>query len=269
MLEKLETELKLRGLSPETIKTYLFYNKKFVEFIKKKPEDVSEDDIKSYLANLLSERKVSNATLALAKAALTFFYKDMLGKEIKIKTPKISKQIPVVLTREEVKRMIDTTENRKHRLLLEFLYSTGVRLSECINMKINDLEFSEKMGWVRSGKGSKDRMIILSDRIVSDMQDYLKERKNSSEFIFTGWTEKLSKRSVQKIVKLAAKRANISKPVHVHTLRHSFATHLLESGNDIRKIQVLLGHANLNTTQIYTTVSRSELKKVKNPLDEL
>jgi len=269
MLQKLETELKLRGVSPETVKTYLFYNRKFLDFIKKQPEDVSEDDIKSYLANLLSERKVSNSTLALAKASLMFFYKEVLGKEIKIKTPKIAKQVPVVLTKEEVKRMIELTENKKHKLLLQFLYSTGIRLSECVNMKVNDLEFGEKIGWVRSGKGSKDRMIILSDKIITELQTYLSERKKSSEYIFTGWDEKLSKRGIQKLVNLAAKRANINKPVHVHTLRHSYATHLLEAGTDIRKIQLLLGHANLNTTQLYASVSKSELKKVRSPLDDL
>jgi integrase/recombinase XerD len=268
MLEKLETELKLRGVSPETVKTYLFYNKKFLEFIKKNPEDISEDDIKSYLADMLT-RSVSNATLALAKACLTFFYRELLGKKINIKTPKIAKQVPVVLTREEVKRMIDLTENKKHHLLLEFIYSTGTRLSECINMKISDLELDGKIGWVRSGKGNKDRMILLSDKLITDLKDYLGQRKKSSEYIFSGWDEKLSKRSVQKIVNLAAKRANINKPVHVHTLRHCYATHLLESGVDIRKIQLLLGHSSLNTTQLYTSVSKSELIKIKNPLDEL
>jgi len=269
MLQKLETELKLRGVSPETVKTYLFYNKKFSEFINKKPDDISEDDIKSYLSNLLSERKVSNATAALAKAALTFYYGEVLGKSIVIKTPKIAKQIPVVLTKDEVKKMIDATENNKHRLLIEFLYSTGIRLSECINMKVGDLELNDKIGWVRSGKGAKDRMILLSDKFVNDLKEYLENRKNKSEYIFTGWDEKISPRGVQKVVNNAAKRAGINKPVHVHTLRHSFATHLLESGTDIRKIQVLLGHTNLNTTQIYTSVSKSELKKVKSPLDEL
>jgi len=269
MLQKLETELKLRGVSPQTVKTYLYYNQRFLDFIKKQPEEISEDDIKSYLANLLSERNVSNSTLALVKAALTFYYKEILGKNVNIKTPKIAKQVPVVLTKEEVKKMIEMTENKKHRLLLEFLYSTGVRLSECINMKLNDLEINEKIGWVRSGKGNKDRMIILSGKIIEQLDGYIKDRKNNSEYLFNGWNEKLSPRSIQKLVNLAAKRAGINKPVHVHTLRHSFATHLLESGTDVRKIQVLLGHSNLNTTQKYTQVSTVELKKIRSPLDEL
>lgn len=268
MLQKLETELKLRGVSPETVKTYLFYNKKFVDFIKKNPEEVSEADIKNYLAELLS-RGVSNATLALAKAALTFCYREILHKEINIKTPKIAKQVPVVLTKDEVRRMIELTENKKHRLLLEFLYSTGIRLSECVNMKVNDLELNEKIGWVRSGKGNKDRMILLSDRLITELQEYLGNRKKLSEYIFSGWEERISKRSVQKIVNLAAKRANINKPVHTHSLRHSYATHLLESGVDIRKIQILLGHSSLSTTEKYTHVSNSELRKVRSPLDEL
>jgi integrase/recombinase XerD len=269
MLQKLETELKLRGVSPQTVKTYLYYNQRFLDFIKKQPEAISEDDIKSYLANLLSERNVSNSTLALVKAALTFYYKEILGKNVNIKTPKIAKQVPVVLTKDEVRKMIEMTKNQKHRLLIEFLYSTGVRLSECINIKLGDLEINEKIGWVRSGKGNKDRMIILSEKIIEQLDGYVQGKKHSSEYLFSGWSEKLSPRSIQKLVNLAAKRAGINKPVHVHTLRHSFATHLLESGTDVRKIQVLLGHSNLNTTQKYTQVSTTELKKIKSPLDEL
>lgn len=193
----------------------------------------------------------------------------ILHKEINIKTPKIAKQVPVVLTKDEVRRMIELTENKKHRLLLEFLYSTGIRLSECVNMKVNDLELNEKIGWVRSGKGNKDRMILLSDRLITELQEYLGNRKKLSEYIFSGWEERISKRSVQKIVNLAAKRANINKPVHTHSLRHSYATHLLESGVDIRKIQILLGHSSLSTTEKYTHVSNSELRKVRSPLDEL
>jgi len=267
MLKQLETELRLRGLSNETLKTYLFYNHKFLEFIKKEPLAVIEEDVRNYLSDMIS-RNVSNATLALAKSSLIFFYNEVLKKTFAIKTPKIPKQVPVVLTKDEVKRMIESTENKKHRLMLEFIYSTGIRLNECINMKINDLDLEDKTGWVRSGKGAKDRMIILSDKFVSNLKEYLQTRKYPSEYIFATKGRQLSKRAIQKIVTLAAARANITKNVHPHTLRHSYATHLLEAGVDIRKIQVLLGHSNLNTTERYTHVSNVELKKIKSPLDE-
>ncbi len=266
MLEQLETELRLRGSSKETIKTYKFYNKQFLDFIKKNPNDVIEEDIKKYLSNLLSNG-ASNSTIALVKSALLFFYSEILGKKIEIKTPKIAKKAPVVLTKEEIKRLLEVTENKKHKLLISLLYSTGMRLSECINLKIKDLELSESVIWVRKGKGSKDRMVLISKRLAQELKKYLKDN-NPEDFVFKGRNGCFSKRNVQKIVTNAAKKAGISKKVSPHTLRHTFATHLLESGVDIRKIQVLLGHSNLSTTQIYTSVSKAELKKIKNPFDD-
>ena len=267
MLKKLESELKLRGYSQQTILTYLFYNEKFLEFIKKNPEDVNEDDIKLYLSELISNG-ASNSTIALVKSALLFFYSEILNKKFDIKTPKIPKKIPTVLTKEEIKKMIDLTKNKKHRLLIKLLYSTGMRLNECVNLKVKDLELENKIGWVRKGKGAKDRMILISNSLIEELKEFLKDKK-PEDYVFSGRNGKLSKRNVQKVVKLAAQRAGITKKVSPHTLRHSFATHLLESGVDIRKIQVLLGHSNLSTTQIYTSVSQAELKKIKNPLDEL
>jgi len=167
-----------------------------------------------------------------------------------------------------VKRLIDVVKNKKHKLIIKLLYSSGLRLSELINLKVGDIELEEKIGWVRSGKGKKDRLFIISDKIVDDLKGQMK-RKDGAQFLFEGWDGAMSARGIQKIVSITAKKAEINKPVHVHTLRHSFATHLLESGEDIRKIQELLGHASLNTTQLYTHLTTEDLKKVKNPLDSL
>jgi len=265
-LASLETELKLRGFSPRTVKTYLFYNQKFIEFIKKDPKDATEDDIRKYLANKMSG-ETSTSSISLMKAALKFFYDDMLKKGIvNIKAPKIANKLPIVLTRAEMKRLIDCTINEKHRLMLLLLYSSGLRLSECINLKYGDIDLADGMGWVRSGKGKKDRMFILSEKLRDALK--LKETK-ASDYVFTGRNGPMKARGVQRLVENAAKRAKIDKPVHVHTLRHTFATHLLENGTDIRKIQKLLGHTNLQTTQIYTSVSTEELKKIKSPMDNL
>ncbi len=269
MLEKLRAELKLRGFSDETIKAYLYFNQQFLAFIRKPAEQISEEDIKKYLGHLLSDRKVSNATAALARSALTFMYNEILKGNIKIRTPKIPKQVPVVLTKEEIRRMLSTTENHQHKLLIEVLYSSGLRLSEAINLKVDDLEPIEKIGWVRNGKGGKDRMFILSDKVIQDVKSFLEQRKEKSPYLFTGRDGQLTGRAVQKAIKQIAEKAGIKKDVHTHTLRHSFATHLLEAGTDIRKIQVLLGHADLSTTQIYTKVSTEEIKKVRSPLDNL
>lgn len=270
-LKKLETELKLRGFSMQTSKMYLFYNSKFLEYIKKSPEDIEESDVKEFLAHKISDHSLSNASVALIKASLKFYYTDILGKNLSlVKTPKASKKLPVVLSRKEVKDLLDNTENQKHRLLIELLYSTGLRLSECINLKYIDLDLNDGIGWVRMGKGSKDRIFIISEYFRNDLLEY--KGKNGSDgrgYIFSINGRKMTPRSIQKAIKKAAKRAGIEKDVHVHTLRHSFATHLLENGVDIRKIQKLLGHSNLQTTQIYTQVSSEEIKKIKSPLDAL
>jgi len=270
-LKKLETELKLRGFSKQTSKMYLFYNRKFLEFIKKDPEEIKDDDIKEFLASKISDDSLSNSSIALIKASLKFFYTDMLGKNMSlIKTPKTSKKLPIVLTHKEIKDLIDNTENIKHRLLIELLYSTGLRLSECINLQYCDLDLNDGTGWVRLGKGAKDRIFIVSEIFKKDLLDYI-EKKNAGRkgYIFSINGRKMSSSGIQHAIKISAERAGIDKPVHVHTLRHSFATHLLENGVDIRKIQKLLGHSNLQTTQIYTQVSSEEIKKIKSPLDML
>jgi len=205
--------------------------------------------------------------VALVKSALIFYYNNILNKKINIKTPKIPKKVPTVLTKDETKRLISSAKNPKHRLLIEILYSSGLRLSEITNLKINDLELEEGIGWVRGGKGSKDRMFILSKKVTSHLKSYLAKHKR--EYLFAGREGKYSPRTIQKIVKEVASRAEINKNVHPHVLRHSFATHLLEAGTDIRYIQALLGHANLSTTQIYTSVSTKKLKKIQSPLDSM
>lgn len=268
---KLTNEMKLRGFSPQTVKMYLFYNQKLVDHIKKEPVDITEDDIKDFLGYKLSDDSVSSATIALIKAALKFFYTEILGKNIsQIKTPKRSKKLPVVLSQTEIKNLIDMTENFKHRLIIELLYSTGLRLSECINLKYSDLDLNDGIGWVRMGKGLKDRIFIISEIFKKDLLDY-KEKSGSDGkgYIFLVNGKKMTYRGIQHAIKVSAERAGIEKDVHVHTLRHSFATHLLENGVDIRKIQKLLGHSNLQTTQIYTQVSSEEIKKIKSPLDML
>jgi integrase/recombinase XerD len=267
-LQNLENELKLRGFSERTLKMYIFYNKKFLEFVGKTPEEVNEDDIKAFIAKKIGEG-TSAKSILLIKAALKFFYDEVLKKGIvAFKSPKVPKKLPSVLTKEEVKKIIESIENEKHKLMIMLLYSSGLRLSELINLKVLDLELDEKIGWVRTGKGEKDRMFILSDKVIEKIRKFV-EGKGTEDYVFEGRKGKLSPRSVQKIVEAAVRKAGINKKVSPHTFRHSFATHLLEAGENIRKIQELLGHSSLNTTQVYTHISREELKKVKSPLDEL
>jgi len=271
MLKKLETELKLRGFTDKTLQAYMFHNQKFLEFIKKKPQEVEGDDIKLYMAHLMSDLSYKPASVNLALSALRFFYLEIMEMHIfaKIKAPKMEKKLPTVLTKDEVKKLLSATKNFKHKLLIKMLYSSGLRVSECVNLKINDLELDEKMGTVRGGKGRKDRLIILSENLISDIKKYLSKRDDKNPFLFPSREWHLTTRMAQKIVNEAAKRADIKKRVFCHALRSSFATHLLESGTDIRVIQELLGHANLQTTQRYTKVSTEQLKKIRSPLDNL
>lgn len=264
-IDKLRTELKLRGFSPLTARNYSFFAEKFMQKTGKAASVLTEDDAKAYLAGLFDTK--SKNTIMLATAALKFFFKEILKKDFSgVRMPKKDNRLPEVLTRDEVKKLIDSADNEKSRLMISFLYSTGVRVSELVNLKIEDMNFAEKTGWVRMGKGGKDRIFSLSENLGKELQEYLKDRGN--KYIFSK-DSALTTRNIQKIIKLTAKRAEINKKVTPHTLRHSFATHLLENGTDIRMIQVLLGHSSLNTTQLYAHISSEQIKKVANPLDNL
>ena len=247
----------------------MFHNKKFLDYCNKEPENISQDDIKQYLAYLISDKKLRPSSVNLALSALRFFYLELLEKNIfaKVKAPKMEKKLPTVLTRDEVKKLLSSTKNFKHRLLMEMMYSSGLRVSECVSLKTDDLELDEKMGTVRSGKGRKDRLIILSEKLIEDIRSYLRQRKDNNCYLFPVKDSHISVRMAQDVVSNAAKKADIRKRVFCHALRSSFATHLLESGTDIRIIQELLGHSNLQTTQRYTKVSTEQLKKIRSPLD--
>ena len=271
MLDKLETELKIRGFSKRTVGTYLFHAKKFLEFVKKEPGSVIEDDAKKYIAYLMSNKKYSPGSINLALSSLKFFYNEILQNRAfnAVKAPKLEKKLPTVLTKDEIKKLLNAVENPKHKLIIEFMYSSGLRVSECMSLKIDDLDLNEKIGKVKHGKGNKERYIILSDNLIKHLNDYFAKKTDGSPYIFSINGRPITIRQAQKVVKEAARKAGIKKRVFCHALRSSFATHLLEAGTDIRVIQELLGHSNLSTTQIYTKVSTQQLKKVKSPLDSL
>ena len=265
-LEKLQTELKLRGLSHLTIRNYSFFVDKFLQQTNKSSEELTQDDARVYLAGMFETK--SKNTIMLAAASLKFFYQEILQKDVgQIKVPKKERRLPEVLSKEEVKKILEVSETRKSKLIMSLLYSSGLRVSELVNLKPSEIDFEEKIGWVRQGKGGKDRMFVISEELSRKLKDYLK-RKKEHQYIFSK-EKPLTPRNIQKIVKNARHKAEITKKATPHTLRHSFATHLLESGTDIRLIQSLLGHASLNTTQLYTHVSKEQLKGIDNPLDNL
>ncbi|MGE0792730.1 MAG: site-specific tyrosine recombinase/integron integrase [Candidatus Woesearchaeota archaeon] len=267
-MELLLAELQLRGFSKNTLRNYLTANKKFLDSLNKKVEEVNSNDVKLYMAKIMREEQLSPATLALIRSALLFLLNEVLELNIKkIKTPKIAQKLPVVASKIELEKLFAQLP-LKSRLLVKLIYASGLRVSEVVNLKVSDLEFNENHGWVRNGKGGKDRLFILPESLSLEIQKYLRKRFVDSEYLFPGKTgSRMSERNVQQIVKRATESSGINKQLTPHKLRHSFATHLLEAGNDIRIIQELLGHSNLQTTQIYTHVSKIALKGVKSPLD--
>ncbi len=269
-LEKLETELKISKSSGHTIKNYIRANKSLLDFTGKIPEDINEDDTKKFMAENLLDKASSTVTLFLS--AIRYAFSSLLKKDptIGIKRPKKEQRIPTVLTKEEVKKLLSSIENKKSKLMLSLIYACGFRVSELVNLKIKDLDFDENIGHVRQAKGKKDRIfnipLTMKNSLIKQIEN---QEKFNQEYVFTGPKGRLSDRNIQKIIKKAAARAEIKKDVHPHTLRHSFATHLLENNVDIRKIQELLGHASISTTELYTHISKEQLKKVKSPIESL
>jgi integrase/recombinase XerD len=266
-LKHLETEIKISKLSEYTLRNYLDFNKKLLDQAKKLPEQIDSQDVKLFLAEKMTDKASSSTILFLS--SIKFAYLNILGKDptINIKRPKKENKLPVVLTKEEVLKLFEATKTLKSNLIIQLLYSSGLRVSEIVNLKKENLDFNENMGWVRKGKGKKDRMFIISQKLSKKLQKLISKHEDW-KFLFSK-EKPLTTRNIQKIVHAVGLKSGINKSVHPHTLRHSFATHLLENGVDIRKIQVLLGHESLNTTTIYTHISNNQLKDIKNPLDEL
>jgi integrase/recombinase XerD len=271
-LKKLEIELKISKNSQYTIRNYLDANEQLFKQLNKQPEDIEVDDVKQFMAEKLTEK--SSSSIILFLAAVKYAYTNILKKDVTlgIKRPKKEKRIPTVMTKEEVKRLINSIYSDKSRLMVSMLYACGFRISELINLNINDLNFIEKTGMVKQAKGKKDRVFNIPTFLVADLNKQIEEQKKlNHELLFSNEEtgKKLSASNIEKIVRKAVKRAGIQKDIHCHTLRHSFATHLLENGVDLRTIQTLLGHSSISTTELYTHISNQQIKNVKSPIDSL
>ena len=236
-LKRLETEIKILKLSPYTLKNYSDFNKLLLKHANKNPEEIEQQDIKYFLADKMEDRAATSVIVFLA--SIRFAYTNVLEKDptAGIKRPKKDKKIPQILTKQEVLKLIDSAQTLKSKFILQLLYSSGLRVSEIVNLKPVDLDFNENTGWVREGKGKKDRMFIFSKKLSKKLQKFI--NKNSDWNYLFSKNNPLTTRNIQKIVQLTTKKAEIEKEVHPHTLRHSFATHLLDAGIDLRKIQFL------------------------------
>ena len=270
--KKLETELHARKYSQNTINIYLYYNQSICQWLKKTPDLISSEDLKNYLAYMESSENQSAASINLILSAVKFFFRNVLKNDNirEQKRPRHDRRLPVVMAKSEIKKMIKMEKNLKHSLLLMIVYSSGLRVSEVVSLKRCDVDIARKSVIILSGKGRKDRYTITSEAVLATLGEYF-EKYDITNWLFPGQpsTRHLSIRTAQHIFENAVKRAGIKKSVSIHCLRHSFATHLLESGIDIRYIQDLLGHSSIRTTERYTHVARKKALTIISPLDTI
>ncbi len=265
----------LRGLSPRTRKVYRGQVRRFARATGLEPGEISADQVAEYLRVISEERGVSRSYHSQALSAIRYLFVHVLGRPMvmeKIPRPKRSRRLPFVLSRGELARMLDVCRSPQEKALVMMLYSTGVRVGELVRMRRADVDRDRRMVRVRQGKGAKDRYTLLSDRAADALDHHLEYRRQAhGDWLFPGGKvgRPLTTRSIQKTLSRIGRRAGIEKKVTPHVLRHSFATHLLEAGTDIRYIQELLGHASTRTTEIYTHVSGKDLARIRNPLDSL
>lgn len=264
-LEAMKGEMRLLSYSPKTAKAY---SRCLKEYFAKKGGGVEmfdEEFIKKFLLQK-HEAGCSSSTVNIYLNAIKFFYKRILKSEVKIdiKFARRRKRLPVVLSREEVLKIINVIRNPKHKLLISLAYGAGLRVSEVVNLRVQDLDFERKLVYVRQGKGNKDRVTLLPEKLVFELRERL---IGENDYVFvSNWGGKLTSRTAQKIFSNALAKAGIFKDATFHSLRHSFATHMLENGVSIRYIQELLGHRDIKTTQLYTKVTDFGLSKIKSPL---
>lgn len=268
----LRRELKIRRYSMSTQKSYLYYNKELLKYTGKIPEEITNDDISEYLLYIATKETTSPALINSAINALKFLYGVMLHRKFiyTVRRPKKGIHLPTVLSAQEVLQIFESTKFLKHHILLILAYSAGLRVSEVVKLKVSDVDFSRMQILIRSGKGNKDRYSILSQRAADVLKDYIKMFKPDL-WLFPGYpsNKHISIRTAQSVFEKSVYKAGIMKRVSIHVLRHSFATHLLEQGIDIRYIQDLLGHRSVKTTEIYTHVSRKRLSNIKSPFDTI
>jgi site-specific recombinase XerD len=262
--------MRLRGYAPRTRKVYLGHARRLLQGAD--PGSDLTTMLRAHVLRLLRDGGVSRSYHSQVISALRLFCSTVLGRRVEdlpLERPRRERRLPTVLSREELHRLLAAVRNPKHLAILSIAYSSGLRVSEVVRLRPVDLDRTRGLIRVKGGKGRKDRVTLLSETALAMVDAYL-EGASPGSWLFPGSRpgRHLNARSVQKVTAAAGKRAGITKKVTPHMLRHSFATHLLESGTDVRLIQELLGHASVRTTEIYTHVSRRQLRRIRSPFDE-
>jgi site-specific recombinase XerD len=271
--EQMMKDLQLKGITPRTQKKYLREVGIMADYFDKPLEELGEKEVKDYLVHMLETRKLSRGSYRGYVAGIKFLYRTTLNREEvveKIRYPKAKKTLPIVLDLAEVKAMLSVTENLKHRALLTITYSAGLRVSEAAKLKVTDIDSKRMMVRVHQGKGRKDRYSILSQTALELLRQYWRQYR-PKEWLFEGQKDgtHICYTAIRNIFFEAKKRAGITKPASLHTLRHSFATHLIEAGTSLHHVQLLLGHRSPTTTTVYLHVSKMNLAQVPSPLDSI
>lgn len=268
-------ELQRRNYSPTTIRAYLYAVEEFARYLGKSPDQAGQEHLREYQLNLLHDRKLTVGTIIGRIAALRFFFVKVLRRpyrQIDLIYPKQPQRLPAVLSQEEVAQLIDSANNLLDYTMLMTLYSTGMRRAELIRLKVEDIDSQRMIIHIRQGKGNRDRDVPLTPKLLKTLREYWRWMKPKT-YLFPGMARNwradkpLTPKCVWIAVQNAAKRSGIKKRVSPHTLRHSFATHLLENGADLRTIQLLLGHSELEATTVYLHLSRRHLQAVVNPIE--
>ena len=269
---EMKKEMFRRKYSIRTIKTYVFCVKKFIKWFPKELEKANKHDVRKFLQYLCG-KNMSASTLNLYLQSIKFALEEVTGKPkfwVSLPYSKVEKKLPEVLSKEEVIKIFNAIENKKHLLLVRLMYSAGLRVSETVHLKVRDLELDRNFGWVRKGKGNKDRLFIIARKLKPELEERIRDEKlDSTSWIFSGRNSHFTTRSVQEIIKKAIKKEGIKRKIHPHTLRHSFATHLIEHGYSVSEVQPLMGHNSPNTTMMYVHMASPKMINVKSPYDEL
>ena len=273
ILKEYKNLLVQKRYSNNTIDIYCSYFEDFCKYFNK--QDIGKitiGEINSYILTLMKSKNISTSQQNQRINAIKFYYEKVLGRKkqyYELHRPKKDHKLPQVLSKEEIKLIISKTTNIKHQMIISLLYSGGLRRSEVLELEISDIRSDRGIIMIRGAKGKKDRYTLLSNMLLEQLRKYYRQYK-PRKYLFEGQKGgKYSAESVSKILKRAGKKAEIKRPVTPHMLRHSFATHLLEQGTDLRYIQELLGHNSTKTTEIYTHVATKNFKNIKNPIDEI
>jgi integrase/recombinase XerD len=275
--QRMLDELQRRNYSQSTTRIYIHAVEDFAKYFHRSPERLGPSQIREYQVHLFRDRKLSARTIQSRSSALRFFFVKTLRRPYlpdEIPFPKCSRKLPTVLSPEEVARLIDSARNLMHRTMLMTLYATGVRRSELCHLKVSDIDSERMVIHVHLGKGSRDRDVLLTPKLLETLREYWHWMKPKA-FLFPGTVKNwradvpITEKIVWDAVAHAAKHAGIKKHVSPHTLRHSFATHMVEAGADLRTIQVLLGHSKLEHTMVYLHLSRRHLQAIPSPLEAI